>query len=136
MLQKILPLVRKLRTGGVHERRHADRIELMSPLIAAVAFDDMRKHVCVVRNVGPGGALLEFQTESELSGLGNGMRCAITDMMPEAYSTICNVNCLVEWMYHKFVGVAFAAPFFENHDAIIAWLKRIKMSYRFVEDDQ
>lgn len=136
MLHRILPLVKKLRKGGTRERRHADRIELMSPLIVAVVFGDMRQHVCVVRNVGPGGALLEFQTESELSGIGNGVRCAITDMMPDGYKTIYDVHCFVEWMYHKFVGVAFAAPFFDDHESIVAWLKRIKMSYRFVEENQ
>lgn len=136
MLQKIMPMVRRFRASGGHERRHAERIELMSPFIVAATFDDVHRHVCIARNIGIGGALLEFQTESELSDVAQGFRCVLNDMMPDGYRTMTDVRCSVEWQYRKFVGVAFSSPFFRDHDDLMGWLKRVRVSYRLVEDDE
>ncbi len=134
MLQGIMSGRISSRSSKAQDRRDAHRIELMSPFIVSATFDSAHSHLCLARNVGVGGLLLEFQTESELSGVSDGFRCVLTDMMPEGYHTMQDVHCSVEWLYRKFVGVAFSRPFFMNHDALLEWMKSVRMSYRLVEN--
>lgn len=130
MLWKRKPTDKKSATCPDNDKRAADRVEIMSPYICTLKLAQFGTHLCIARNIGTGGILVELQTEPEISGESDGLPCAITDMMPEHYHTLHDVHGTVEWIYRKFVGIAFRESIFGNHEAILSWLKKLHISYR------
>lgn len=112
------------------ERRNSDRIELMSPFICSISFGDGEGIIGVVRNIGVGGILVEFQTELGLSEIAEGCPCVLTDMMPESFHALHDIPGRVEWVYRKFVGIALEPALFSDLPSVFAFLKRLRISYR------
>ncbi|NHZ45993.1 hypothetical protein [Nitratidesulfovibrio liaohensis] len=112
------------------ERRNSDRIELMSPFICTTCFNGGEGIIGVVRNIGIGGVLVEFQTELGLSEISEGCPCVLTDMMPEGFHALHEVTGRVEWVYRKFVGIALEPELFLDLASVFAFLKRLRISYR------
>lgn len=112
------------------ERRNSDRIEIMSPFVCTVCFSGGEGSIGIVRNMGVGGVLVEFQTELGFSEISERCPCVLTDMMPESFHALHEVSGRVEWVYRKFVGIALEPAIFLDLAAVTAFLKRLRISYR------
>ncbi|WP_353117797.1 hypothetical protein [Nitratidesulfovibrio sp.] len=117
------------------EKRNTQRLELMSPIVCSIKFKDYPDVVAIVRNIGTGGMLVEFQTEFGLDDVDEGTCCTVTDMLPPCYHTLNRIPGSVEWIYHKFVGIAFTERLFRDDDALRDWCRRLKISHRNVATD-
>lgn len=125
----------KGRPPRAEDRRDAQRHELMSPYICSVVFAGGDPIIGLVRNIGIGGMLIEFQTELGLDDVQEGSPCSITDMMPAQFHDFADVPGKVEWVYKKFVGVAFTRSIFADGGVLLDWLKRLRISHREVPSE-